>query len=84
MYPREFCREVCRGIDKQRRVNELGLMSLPILNLEQMEGILGDEREILSAERKHDCPDDVLHDSWAQDSIIAFDDVSGEALDLTC
>ena len=58
------------------------MMSLPLLNLEQMDHIVSEEREILSAERKRDCPDDVLHEKWAPEAIVAFDDLSGEALDL--
>ena len=68
VYPREFSRRICEGIAAEKRLRRLGMISLPLLELDELSDDIKD-----GGVAARD-----LHESgWTE----AFDDQSGERLD---
>ena len=42
VYPREFCHRLCQGIAAQKKLDDLGMRSLSVMNLEQMNSVAKD------------------------------------------
>ena len=36
VYPGQFCRAVCEGVTAQKKLDDLGLVSMPIINIEEV------------------------------------------------
>ena len=71
VYPRRLGVLICEGIAAQKRLDHLGLQSLPIMSVEQMNR---------AAKGGNDsCPAKSLHEDDGH-GLIAFDDVSGQEL----
>ena len=77
MYPREFCRAVCAGIAAQKRIRNLGLTSLPLLSISEMqECVPGNKTTSSPSEDLHE--GEMAQNAWSEWQ--AFDDVSGARL----
>ena len=71
VYPRRFCTAMCAGIAAQKKLDEFGLVAVPIMSVDDMRRAAkttGDQN-----------PSESLHDEH-DDGIIAFDDLTGDEL----
>ena len=75
VYPKRFCQAVCEGIAAQKRLRALGLEAKPVMTEEEMVEAL----DQLGVDREGDEANEMLHE---EDLRVAFDDQSGEPLDL--
>ena len=80
VYPRKCCRIMCERIAAQRRGDELMIIGLPPMSLGEVEDLAARAQK----ESGRECePMDALHERTPQDeSIMAYDDVSGEEPEL--
>ena len=74
IYPAAFCEAICEGVAAQKLLGELGLGAIPIMSMEEMSAVVKDDD-------RHEDPSTFLHEK-VSDEIIAFDDVSGDELDI--
>ena len=72
VYPRLFCSKLCEGIAAHKKLDDLGMMSRPVMSM-----------EVMRATAKSDSGEDprqALHERYGSD-IEAFDDLTGDVLD---
>ena len=72
VYPRASCHAVCDGIASQRRMDSLGVVAMPVMNLDQMTAVANERG------RKDESPEEFLHEECGYE---AFDDVTGDEVD---
>ena len=72
VYPRELCERICEGISVQRKLEELGVEAIPVMSVEEMKRV--------ARSREGEDPSEALHEQL-DERMIAFDDVTGDALD---
>ena len=46
MYPKHFCRAVCEGVAAQKKLDNLGLTSVPLMDMEEMLKVLSNLYEM--------------------------------------
>ena len=73
VYPRLFSERLCEGIAAQKRLDELGLRSRPIMSVDEMV-------KAANTDGGSDCPSAALHEPDTS-QMVAVDDVSGQRLD---
>ena len=73
VYPRLFSERLCEGIAAQKRLDNLGLRSRPIMSVDEMV-------EAANTTVGSDCPSAALHEPDTS-QMVAVDDVSGQRLD---
>ena len=69
VYPRAFCRAVCQGVASEKKLRELGMMSVDVMSVAEMMGVMG--------EKAQGDPSQELHEHVGEE---AFDDTSGAPL----
>ena len=80
VYPRRFCEKVVEGIAAQKRLVNLGLKSVPLLSLQDMEDVARSVGEYSGEDGLH--PSDALHDpDHDSGNLQAYDDQTGVELD---
>ena len=72
VYSRLFCSKLCEGIAAQKKLDDLGMMSGPVMSMEEM-------RATAKSDSGED-PSQALHERYGSD-IEAFDDLTGDVLD---
>ena len=76
VYPKRCCQRMCEGIAAQKRADELGVVGMPLMNLEELSEVA----------RSHNLdgegPMDALHERTPEENVECYDDVSGEELDI--
>ena len=71
MYPRKFCTAVCAGMATQKKLDDLGVIVVPLMSVEEMKNAAGvDGSQSLSEAWRDE------HD----DGTVAFDDLTGNVL----
>ena len=69
VYPRKFCTAMCAGIATQKKLDDFGLMAMPLMSAEETKKAAGSEGDQSPSEAPHD-----EHD----DGTVAFDDLTGD------
>ena len=77
VYPKRLCTAVCRAIARQKLRDQQGLKGTPLLSLGEMGKVA---RQAGSTSNHKQKPAEALHDP--EDQVGAWDDLSGEALEL--
>ena len=74
VYPRALCQCICEGVAAQKKMDRLGVKSVPLMSMEVMEEVV----DVSGVEKsdKNVSPSEALH----EEAVVAFDDVSGEEL----
>ena len=76
VYPKRFCQRMCEAIAAQKRADELGVIGMPLMNLEELSEMVrhnNSEEEGLM---------DALHERTPEEHVMCYDDVAGDELDL--
>ena len=72
VYPRAFCQCVCEGIAAQKKMDRMGVRSVPLMSMEAMEEVMNVSK--VEREGEGESPAEALHDSPPE--IVAFDDIT--------
>ena len=76
VYPKKFSQRMCEGIAAQKRADELGVVGIPLMNLEELSEVAQ------SHNSDGEGPMDALHERAPEENVECYDDVSGEELDI--
>ena len=75
VYPREFCHRMCEGIAAQKKLDDLGMRSMSLMSLEQMNNVA------MVAKGEGESPAEALHEMHCEEGLEAYDDLNGDILD---